>query len=167
MGHYAKLLRATLTALLMLVATAGAAVAGPFEDATAAYELGDYATALHLISTLADRGDADAQFNLGLLYNKGKGVPQNYAEAMIWFRKAAEQGHPVAKLNLGVMYAEGRGVQQDYVRAHMWFNLSAAQGEQKAVKALDMAERRMTPVQIAEAQKLAREWKPTTQPPPR
>ena len=70
-------------------------------------------------------------------------------------------------LNLGVMYAEGRGVPQDYVRAHMWFNLSAAKGEQRAVKVLDMAERRMTPAQIAEAQKLAREWTPTTQPPPR
>ena len=56
---------------------------------------------------------------------------------------------------------------QDYVRAHMWFSLSAAQGEQVAVKTLEMAERRMTPVQIAEAQKLARDWKPAKQPPPR
>jgi hypothetical protein len=85
---------------------------------------------------------------------------------MIWFQRAAEQGHPVAKLFLGVMYAEGRGVPQDYDRAHMWFSLAAAQGEQKAVKALDMAERRMTPAQIAEAQKLARDRKPATQPTP-
>ena len=86
---------------------------------------------------------------------------------MIWFRKAAEQGHPEAMLYLGVMYAEGRGVPQDYVRAHMWFSLSAAKGEQKAVKTLEMAERQMTPAQITEAQKLARDWKPATQPPPR
>jgi uncharacterized protein len=85
---------------------------------------------------------------------------------MIWFQKAAEQGHPVAKLFLRVMYAEGRGVPQDDVRAHMWFSLSTAQGEQRAVKALDMAERRMTPAQIAEAQKLARDWRPATQPTP-
>ena len=71
-------------------------------------------------------------------------------------------------LHLGVMYAEGRGVPQDYVRAHMWFSLAAAQGEQKAAKTLiEMAERRMTPAQITEAQKLARDWKPATQPPPR
>jgi TPR repeat protein len=86
---------------------------------------------------------------------------------MILFQRAAEQGHAVAKLYVGVMYAEGRGVPQDYVRAHMWFSLAAAQGEQRAVKTLAMAERKMTPAQITQAQKLARNWKPTTQPPPR
>src|SRR5258705_10251571 len=85
---------------------------------------------------------------LGNQYANGKGVPQDYSEAMIWFQRAAEQGHSVAKLYLGVMYAEGRGVPQDYVRAHMWFSLSAAQGDQRAVKTLEMAERRMTPAQI-------------------
>ena len=85
---------------------------------------------------------------------------------MIWFQRAAEHGHAVAKLFLGVMYVEGRGVPQDYVRAHMWFSLSAAQGEQRAVKTLEMAERRMTPAQINEAKKLAHDWKPATQPPP-
>jgi len=114
----------------------------------------------------ADQGDAVAEFLLGNQYANGKGVPQDYSEAMIWFQRAAEQGHPVAKLYLGVMYAEGRGVPQDYVRAHMWFSLSAAQGEQRAVKTLEMAERRMTPAQINEAQKLAHDWKPATQPPP-
>jgi len=114
----------------------------------------------------ADQGDAVAEFLLGNQYANGKGVPQDYSEAMIWFQRAAEQGHPVAKLYLGVMYAEGRGVPQDYVRAHMWFSLSAAQGDQRAVKTLEMAERRMTPAQINEAQKLARDWKPATQPTP-
>lgn len=109
----------------------------------------------------ADQGDAIAEFLLGNQYANGKGVPQDYSEAMVWFRRAAEQGHPVAKLFLGVMYAEGRGVSQDFVRAHMWFSLAAAQGEQRAVKTLEMAERRMTPAQISEAQKLARDWKPT------
>jgi uncharacterized protein len=93
----------------------------------------------------ADQGDAVAQFLLGNQYASGKGVPQDYREAMIWFQRAAEQGHSVAKLYLGVMYAEGRGAPQDYVRAHMWFSLSAAQGEQRAVKILEMAVRRMTP----------------------
>jgi uncharacterized protein len=114
----------------------------------------------------ADQGDAVAEFLLGNQYANGKGVPLDYSEAMIWFQRAAEQGHPVAKLYLGVMYAEGRGVPQDYVRAHMWFSLSAAQGEQRAVKTLEMAERRMTPAQINEAQKLARDWKPATKPTP-
>ena len=70
--------------------------------------------------------------------------------------------------DLGVIYAKGLGVPTDYVRAHMWFSLAAAQGEQRAAKTLiEMAERRMTPAQIDEAQKLARDWKPATQPPPR
>ena len=104
---------------------------------------------------------------LGLQYATGSGVSQDYAEAIKWFQKAAEQGHAVAKLHLGAMYAEGRGVPQDYVRAYMWFDLAKAQGEQKATEPLDMAARRMTPAQIAEAQKLARDWRPTTQPAPR
>ena len=63
------------------------------------------------------------------------------------------------------MYAKGQGVPQDYVRAHMWFNIAAAQGDQDAVKNKDRAAALMTPAQIAEAQKLAREWKPTKKPP--
>ena len=59
--------------------------------------------------------------------------------------------------DLGVIYAKGLGVPQDYVRAHMWFSLSAAQGEQRAVKALEIAEQRMTPAQIDEAHKLGRD----------
>ena len=77
-----------------------------------------------------------------------------------WYRKAAEQGHAKAQLNLGIMYFTGRGVPQDYVQAHMWFNLSAAQGDADATKNRDIVAAKMTPAQIAEAQKLAREWKP-------
>ena len=88
------------------------------------------------------------------------GVPQDYAEALKWYRLAADQGHASAQCNLGVMYANGEGVPQDYVRAHMWFNLSAAQGDQDAAKNRDDVAKRMTPAQIAEAQKLAREWQP-------
>jgi TPR repeat protein len=113
-------------------------------------------------------GDATAQFNLGVMYHQGQGVARDYAAALSWYRQAADQGHAEAQNNLGIMYEEGWGVAQDYVRAHMWFSLAAAQGEQRASKTLiEMAERRMTPAQINEAQKLARDWKPATQPPPR
>jgi TPR repeat protein len=127
----------------------------------------DFTEATMWFRKAADQGDPVAEFLLGNQYANGIGVPLDYREAMIWFRKAAEQGHAVAKLYLGVMYAEGRGVPQDYVLAHMWFSLAAAQGEKRAVQTLAMAEQRMTPVQIAEAQKLARDWKPVTQPSPR
>ena len=87
-------------------------------------------------------------------------MPQDFAAARSWYRKAAEQGLAKAQLNLGVMYANGRGVPQDYVQAHMWWNLSAAQGDADATKNRDIVAAKMTPAQIAEAQKLAREWKP-------
>ena len=111
--HYAKLLRATLTASSMLVAIAGAAVAGPFEDAGAAYQRGDYATALRLLQPLATQGDVNAQNNLGLLYQNGQGVPQDHNEAMRLFRLAVAQGYARAQNNLGLMYLNGLGVPQD------------------------------------------------------
>jgi TPR repeat protein len=107
----------------------------------------------------ARQGNATAQFNLALIYANGRGVPQNYAEA-VRYRLAADQGDAEAQNNLGLLYAYGNGVTQDYVTAHMWFNLSAAQGDGEAVKSREAVARRMTPAQIAEAQKLAREWKP-------
>ena len=83
---------------------------------------------------------------------------------MKWYRRAAEQGNALAQNNLGLAYAKGNGVPQDYVLAHMWWNLAAAQGSATGIKLRDSAEGlmpRMTPAQIAEAQRLAREWTPT------
>ena len=112
----------------------------------------------------ADQGDAIAEFLLGNQYANGKGVPQDYSEAMIWLQRTAEQDHRVAELYFGVMYAEGRGVRQDYVRAQMWFSLSAAQGEQSGQDSRN-GRAEDDPAQISEAQKLARDWKPASQPP--
>ena len=114
----------------------------------------------------ADQGYADAQYNLGVMYHDGHGVPQRSdAEAVRWWRKAAEQGYALAQYNLGSMYHDGHGVPQDYVSAHMWLNLAAASGEQRAAQRRDAVARLMTPAQIAEAQKLEHEWKPTKQRP--
>jgi uncharacterized protein len=107
----------------------------------------------------ADRGNAGAQYNLGLIYANGWGVPQDYAAAASWYRKAADRGKAGAQYNLGLMYANGQGIPQDHVSAHMWWNLSAARGDKDAAKNLDMVAEKMTPAQIAEAQRLAREWK--------
>jgi TPR repeat protein len=88
-------------------------------------------------------------------------VPQDSAEAARWYRKAADQGEAVGQFNLGGMYAEGQGVPQEYVTAHMWLNLAAAKdGEDDAAKARDTIAKEMTREQLAEAQRLAREWKP-------
>jgi TPR repeat protein len=121
----------------------------------------DYTEAMKWYRRAADQGLSRAQSNLGRMYSKGNGVPQDYIKAVNWYRLAADQGLPTAQFNLGKMYRKGNGVPQDYVLAHMWLNLSTAQGYQDAITNRDIVARHMTPAQIAEAQKLAREWKPT------
>jgi uncharacterized protein len=160
MRHNTQLIPAVVTALFVLIAIAGTAIAGPIEDGEAARDRKDYATALRLFRSLAEQGDATAQEHLGVMYENGLGVPEDYAEAVHWFRRAADQGLKTAQWFLGTMYQTGYGVQQDYVQAHMWYNLSAAQGWGAAAENRTMLERAMTPAQVAEAQKLAREWKP-------
>jgi TPR repeat protein len=89
---------------------------------------------------------------------------RDYATAVRLNRPLAEQGNANAQYNLGTFYDNGLGVPLDKVRAYMWFSLSAAQGREGAAAFRDLIARRMTPAQIAEPQKLAREWKPTKQP---
>ena len=91
-----------------------------FDEGMAAHKRGDYATALSEFRPLAERGVAEAQFNLGVMYDTGRGVPQDYAEALKWYRKAAGQGNAGAQYNLGIMYEKGRGVPQDYAKAVKW-----------------------------------------------
>ena len=76
----------------------------------------------------AEAGEAVAQFELGILYRKGEGVPQSYEKALNWYLLAAKQGHPDAQNSLGVMHVKGLGVPQDYKEAFKWFMLSAEQG---------------------------------------
>ena len=110
-----------------------------------------------------EQGYTDAQVTLASMYGNGWGVPQDYAEAAKWYRMAAEQGHAGAQFVLGTMYDGGQGVPQDYVQAHLWYNLAAAQGIEPASKNRDITADKMTPAQINEAQRLAREWKPKKQ----
>jgi TPR repeat protein len=221
----------------------GVAVAGPFEEGTAALGRGDFAMAMQLLLPFANQGHASAQYGVGVMYALGEGVLQDDAQAALWFRKAADQGMPPAQAALGDAYLHGAGVQldpsqalfwfrkaaesgdpdgqmklgfmyemgfagskdiaqavlwdrkaadqgnplaqealgslyfkgdgvlQDYVQAYMWLNLAAARAEAEYASTRDAAiqERnevaaKMTPEQIAEAQKLAREWKPSVQP---
>ncbi len=84
----------------------------------------------------------------------------DYDTALKEFRLLAERGNEAAQANLGFMYAKGQGVPKDYVLAHMWATLAAAQGRENAVELCDLLEKRMTPSQLAEAQRRAREWTP-------
>ncbi len=134
-------------------------VLADYQAGVDAYKRGDYDTVLKEWRPLAEQGNASAQSNLGVMYDKGQGVSQDYQEAVRWYRLAAEQGHAKAQYNLGVMYRLGQGVPKDYALAHMWMNLAAAKRVKKAGKGRDLLEILMTPAQLAEAQRLAREWK--------
>jgi TPR repeat protein len=114
----------------------------------------------------ARQGNPDAQVWTGDRYLFGVGTPKNYFSAAKWFRLAAEGGDVRGQLSLGELYTEGQGVPRDYVLAHMWLNLAAAQnGNESASRSArekrDQLAVKMTPAHIAEAQRLAREWKPT------
>jgi TPR repeat protein len=165
-----------------------------------AYDLGDYATAYTHYKALAEQGNAIAQFNLGIMYKKGRGVPKDATKAVGWFRKAADQGDAIAQYQLGKMYLAGHGVLQNYVEAlkwiegsaelgypkaqyhtgvmyksgqgtpennvlaYMWFSVAVSRSyypeNRKATAARHAVAAKMTPAEIAEAQRLAREWKP-------
>lgn len=150
----------------------------------------------------ADQGDAAAQFHLGVMYGNGRGVPQDYAQAVTWLRKAADQGFAEAQVSLGLMYHSGWGVSkddaqwwtwtrkaaeqglagalfnlsvmrenvygvvqnvpQDYVEAYKWASLAAARSsgdwQKRSEAQRDRLAQKMTPAQIAEAQKRASKW---------
>lgn len=128
--------------------------------------LGVTMTLANWIKELATQGDAEAQFSLGAIYYEGKSVPQDYVEAMKWFLLAANQKHANAQFHLGQMYEEGQGVPRNNVQAHKWYNLATvrATGElqSRAISRRSLREVFMTSADVIEAQRLAREWQPTT-----
>ncbi len=184
------------TAIVLSLICLSAPVWADFKSGMDAHQRGDYATALREWQPLAEQGDALAQYNLGLLYDNGRGVQKDYAQARQWYEKAAAQGHADAQVNLGILYDYGRSIPQDFKKAVYWYRLSAKQGNDLAQRRLglmyergdgverdivqaymwyilgtaggadrgaarkDALIKQMTPEQIAEAQKLAREWKP-------
>ena len=113
----------------------------------------------------AEQNHAGAQFNLGLCYANGQGVAKDEAEAVKWYRKAAEQNDAGAQYNLGVRYHDGEGVAKDYVESYKWLLLAAGQGDQDGKKRVTTLERMLSREQIAEGQKLARNFKPRKVPP--
>jgi uncharacterized protein len=123
--------------------------------------------ALGLYRTAAEQGFPEAEFNVGVMHDVGLGTPEDQATAAAWYRKAAEKGHPHAQFTLGNKYAYGEGVPQDYVMAHLWLNLAAAgypaleiEARNDAIQRRETVAKLMTPSQLADAHRLAREWKP-------
>ena len=118
--------------LLVLVLLWPASVRADAQAGLAAYERGDYKTAYREWLPLAEQGYAEAQYNLGVMYAKGQGVPQDDAEAVKWYRLAANQGYARAQTNLGFMYEKGRGVPKHDAEAVHWYRLAAEQGYSRA-----------------------------------
>jgi hypothetical protein len=116
----------------------------------------DYNAAFKLFTLAARQGNAGAQHNLGVMYGNGDGVSQDDKTAVKWYTLAAQQGDAGAQFGLGLAHYYGEGVIQDYVMAHMWLNIASSNGEDPNARN-DVA-KKMTPGQIQEAQKLAREW---------
>jgi uncharacterized protein len=117
-----------------------------------------YAEAVHWYRLAAMQGYRDGQYKLCEMSERGQGLPQNYQEALRWCGLAAEQGHGRAMFIIGRLYHTAHGVPHDLVRAHMWYNLATANGYDDGKKWRDRIADDMSPSQVAEAQKMAREW---------
>ncbi len=163
-----------VVATLLLGATAGLASAQTLEadmrTAAGAYERKDMATAVRIWKVWASQGDPEAQTLLGAMYWSGEGVPRDHKEAARLYLLAANKGYARAQNDIGFMLAFGEGVPpRDDVEAYKWLTLAIARYTAKNQDRLDQAikdkatlARRMTPAQIAEAERRARAWKATT-----
>jgi TPR repeat protein len=120
----------------------------------------DDARARQWYEKAANQEHAEAQVSLGSLYDYGRGGPQDFKIAVRWYRRAANQRNDLAQRRLGLLYERGDGVPKDYVQAYMWYKLGAANGGKSGAIMRDELAVRMTSDQLAEANKLAREWKP-------
>jgi len=119
----------------------------------------DYLEAAKWCRKAAEQGMPEAQTFLGKMFFTGEGVSKDWVEARKWFRKAAEQGDGLAQGLLGGIYAGGFGVPKDFIQAHLWYTLAAENGQKRNIKSQRRVEKFMAPEQIAEAQRLASEWK--------
>ena len=151
--------RGILLCVVLLGLCAGALAQPQFDEGLAAARRGDNAEAYRLWLPLAEKGHSNAQNNLGVLYERGRGVPQNEKTAASWYRRAAEGGNPMAMNNLGVLYGSGRGVSPDVVQANFWFTLSAAAGNANGATNRDSTSRRLTQAQREQVEKLLSEWR--------
>jgi len=156
--------RGVIALLLVLICLSGIGpesviAAQSSEEAEFAYDRGDYTQAARIFTPLAEQGVASAQFYLGLMHEKGRGVRQDHSTALTWFLKAAAQGYAGPQNNLGLMYERGRGVRKDVARALMWYTLAVRMlkgNEQKtATSRRDQLMSQMTAAQIEQAEEMA------------
>lgn len=146
---------------LLVTAVIGNAQAG-LAEGVAAINKGDFQVALVELQPLAEQGNADAQFNLGLMYFNGTGVSQDDQQALKWFRLAADQGDAFAQFALGNMYFMGRGVSRNFVVSYALGNLSASNVPPSftaPAQMRDAAAAELNPQQVETGQALTREMR--------
>jgi len=122
-------IRVSFLTLVLLLGSIGSSWGNNFLKGLNAYHSGDFATALSEWKPFAEQGHSPPQYNLGFMYYKGAGVPQDYETAVKWYTRAAEQDHIDAQFRLGAMYWSGIGVLRDYKAALKWYTLAAEQGD--------------------------------------
>jgi TPR repeat protein len=156
----ARLPRPCTAVLVVLLLCAAPVAAQTHEAAIRAYNRGAYDEARATWLALAKTRDPTARYSLGRLYELGTGVKQDFEKAAYWYRLAAEQNHPYAQGSLAVLYAYGRGVEQDFVRSYVLssraadnYSKWAAPQREAALKNRDIVAARMTPEEVAEAQR--------------
>jgi len=154
----------SLSWFVALLSFAAISAAADFSTGLTAYNKGDYATAVREWRPLADQGVAAAQFNLGLMYYDGHGVPLDLERAAVWFTKAAEQDYAKAQYDLGAMYGVGKGVKRDYVQAYKWLNLCAAKGDARCAEQRDLVAKKLKASQLTTAQRMSSEFTPKKEP---
>jgi TPR repeat protein len=121
----------------------------------------DFPQAAKWYRMAAEQGHADAQYNLGVLYDRGdgRGIAQDFQEAAKWYRMAAIQGNAEAQFNLGILYSRGKGVPLDLVQAYVLFDLASANGDADAIESRDTLAQHLRPADIQKAKALVRNWK--------
>jgi len=159
----------TLLSVALVGTTRAQTLEGDMRQAAGAYERKDMATAARIWKVWADKGNAEARTLLGAMYWSGEGVPRNHAEAARLYLLAANQGYARAQNDIGFMYGFGEGIPpRNDVEAYKWLTLAVARytarnqdRRDQAIKDKAALAARMTKAQIAEAEKLAKAWKPT------
>ena len=142
---------------MVLVLALAAGLAAP----ASAEQAADQAAA---VRTLAEQGDAKAQYALGTMYQYGQGVARDTGQALLWWRKAAELGDIDAQFALGNAYAGGAGIPRDNVQAYLWYDITAGRADGNWLEGIAASNRdaltaRMTPAELSEAQRLATKWR--------
>ena len=155
-NNLSRIIYSHLLAICIAILTPNNSISADIKKGIEAYKQGDYATALEEWLPIAEQGNADAQFSVGLLFDQGLNVIPDYKTAVKWFTLASKQGHVFAQSNLGWKYHKGQGVPKDNVQAFKWWSIAASKGHENAPYFLSIVSESMTRSEMMLAKSLAK-----------